>query len=1081
MNIKRSLTNIGAVFLMALCSLTAIAQFNGTGYYRVRNAAEGQTNHYISIANDIINFTNIIGAPGGAENLGSDPETYVPMAMSCVDAYLRNDIHLLSPGFIDPATVVYFKKKQSDDYDLIAQGTSLHTLTTGKRIGGRGNIYFEDLYATIISSGGGEYTAYIDVKARATAILFGAEITLTTYNLGKAYFMDNDGTFAVELDAGDKDGAKWIIERLTYFNVFPQVELNGRYYTTLKVPFEWSLNPSESDVKKAYVITGISDGVLQYTELNGTIPAGTEVILECSSNSSANCKCFLPDVQTAPRFTPANANASTGTSTNSDPSLSSVEPADEGSNYTGVNDLKGTYYCNTDGTLYYNTTAGENKGYFYGDHFTTSTEPKKYVIGINDETKKFGFIEASGNMPANKAWLEYEGVFPTVAAPTFSPEPGTYGSAQTVTITAPEGAKISIDGGQTWSESNTMTVSVSETTTIQAIAMKEGLYNNSDVATAEYVIRVANPTLSADPTALTLKEPATGTFTVTGLDLVDNVGVTQNPEGLFNLTFTGTGAQNWGFERNSDNEVNGMVKVEYKGRELTVTGTIIPGTDPYENAPDEEPDLEAKVTVTYQPDIFLYGDFGSGSWGYPEYPEDAQFDYADGVYSKTVSCDNTFFIMFARKAGESYNWQDNRYFFSAKKDGNWDKNNWVYGEDECYELELSTSGGQYRCIELPAGEYTITINAADKTFTITKTPVAEEKTLAWIEAEGSVGTAYTVSDELVAVWAVNNGDTKLLWAKDQGQASIDKRPAKTDEQADYMVEHLGYQHYEFEGGYDWDESNWVILDFGSTGENPEEYVGFKLESKSITGSFSNANDYTITLSKVPVKGNAVSDYPGWPGGHSSDNYGKLYRWAYNSYMPANFMDYNLNRIENGEVVGFVSDETALPNMQNQQLYFMNPKIMEIAHLWGVWCGEQSNKFTIYETSFENNQTVNAWNLQGQIDVLSWIYNRLDGNAYGQPNGLEQTAQDFHAVIVRKPVSNNTLMASDEASRYGIYPLDIPSGGHPTAVTELNSSSEVMSVRYYNVMGMASDKPFNGLNIVVTRYSDGTTATMKVIM
>lgn len=235
---------------------------------------------------------------------------------------------------------------------------------------------------------------------------------------------------------------------------------------------------------------------------------------------------------------------------------------------------------------------------------------------------------------------------------------------------------------------------------------------------------VTPPSLSVDLSQLTLKEGG-GSFNVTGTNLVDNVGVTQNPEGLFNLTFTGTGAQSWGFERNSGNKVNGTVNLEYTGRELYVTGTIIPGTDPYENAPDEEPDLTAPVTVTYQPDVYLYGDFGGG-WGYPE---DAQFDYANGVYSQTVSCDNTFFIMFARKAGENYNWQDNRYFFSAKKTNYWTDeqgnavNNWVYNKDECNELELSTSGGQYHCIQLPAGEYKITINAAEKTFSILSSSV----------------------------------------------------------------------------------------------------------------------------------------------------------------------------------------------------------------------------------------------------------------------------------------------------------------------------------------------------------------------
>lgn len=40
--------------------------------------------------------------------------------------------------------------------------------------------------------------------------------------------------------------------------------------------------------------------------------------------------------------------------------------------------------------------------------------------------------------------------------------------------------------------------------------------------------------------------------------------------------------------------------------------------------------------------------------------------------------------------------------------------------------------------------------------------------------------------------------------------------------------------------------------------------------------------------------------------------------------------------------------------------------------------------------------------------------------------------------------------------------------------------EVVSVTYVNSLGMTSDKPFEGVNIVITRYSDGTTSTSKVM-
>lgn len=51
---------------------------------------------------------------------------------------------------------------------------------------------------------------------------------------------------------------------------------------------------------------------------------------------------------------------------------------------------------------------------------------------------------------------------------------------------------------------------------------------------------------------------------------------------------------------------------------------------------------------------------------------------------------------------------------------------------------------------------------------------------------------------------------------------------------------------------------------------------------------------------------------------------------------------------------------------------------------------------------------------------------------------------------------------------------------PTAISTVNTGAQVESVRYYNTIGVESETPFQGLNIVVTRYSDGTTTTVKAV-
>ena len=54
------------------------------------------------------------------------------------------------------------------------------------------------------------------------------------------------------------------------------------------------------------------------------------------------------------------------------------------------------------------------------------------------------------------------------------------------------------------------------------------------------------------------------------------------------------------------------------------------------------------------------------------------------------------------------------------------------------------------------------------------------------------------------------------------------------------------------------------------------------------------------------------------------------------------------------------------------------------------------------------------------------------------------------------------------------------GSVATAVNEIQYLGEIVSQTYYNVQGMVSDKPFDGVNIVVTRFGNGTTSVSKIV-
>ncbi|MBR2147044.1 MAG: hypothetical protein IJ925_06420, partial [Muribaculaceae bacterium] len=53
-------------------------------------------------------------------------------------------------------------------------------------------------------------------------------------------------------------------------------------------------------------------------------------------------------------------------------------------------------------------------------------------------------------------------------------------------------------------------------------------------------------------------------------------------------------------------------------------------------------------------------------------------------------------------------------------------------------------------------------------------------------------------------------------------------------------------------------------------------------------------------------------------------------------------------------------------------------------------------------------------------------------------------------------------------------------GTPTAIGTINTEALPVSETYYNMMGIESNRPFQGVNIVVTRYSNGSTSTRKVV-
>lgn len=113
------------------------------------------------------------------------------------------------------------------------------------------------------------------------------------------------------------------------------------------------------------------------------------------------------------------------------------------------------------------------------------------------------------------------------------------------------------------------------------------------------------------------------------------------------------------------------------------------------------------------------------------------------------------------------------------------------------------------------------------------------------------------------------------------------------------------------------------------------------------------------------------------------------------------------------------------------------------------------------------EAVNPQNVTGKILLLT--------NAIEDPATNTASGSVTYTYDVKYPFETDKIR--------GDFTLNwtAPIPNNPiTAVTDLRDGREKVSVTYTNLAGQTSDKPFDGVNIVTTRYSDGTTNATKVI-
>jgi len=294
-----------------------------------------------------------------------------------------------------------------------------------------------------------------------------------------------------------------------------------------------------------------------------------------------------------------------------------------------------------------------------------------------------------------------------------------------------------------------------------------------------------------------------------------------------------------------------------------------------------------------------------------------------------------------------------------------------------------------------------------------------------------------VDEDLTCVFAKG----KWLYVKDDNKALVKDLPG--DDDIDYMAM-AGFgeaAHY--------DQSNWAVIILPDSKESAK-YVGKKL--KGVVGNFHVDVGIYIEASKNPVAGAENKNYV------IKDKINDLTD-NINTYCMASFAG------------------TQVSPVNNEQFFFVTPKNYEVADItWAVW-NKEKKAFVIPA----KQGPANRYNLDGAVKVLSFRFNEgvrnyddlQDGVTY-EFRAIIRKAKNLaltHAPAVGKP---DATIAND----YVILPLTLSSASIITAVDNVEAGKAVASVRYINMQGMSSVKPFAGMNVVVTTYSDGSRTTAK---
>ena len=357
------------------------------------------------------------------------------------------------------------------------------------------------------------------------------------------------------------------------------------------------------------------------------------------------------------------------------------------------------------------------------------------------------------------------------------------------------------------------------------------------------------------------------------------------------------------------------------------------------------------------------------------------------------------------------------------------------------------------------------------------------------------GPVYTIEEDLIGVYFDPNAVTEIkvdnsirhsygaLYCKDKNNFVTTQHVEKSlqqEGQVDYMHTYYPFFGQHVEGYPDapdrYDQSNWVKLTLST------QYPGFAEmtadQQKALLRSYVGK-----VLPAETVRGQLVN------------NYNPEMRLALQA-LPQNCADGAYDPMNVYITSSFIGSQKGVsPQGEDYDFFFVTPKPQEYANItWAIYGGDDAFfvcSRAVYD--FDNDGVkyyFNGFDLNGYFPVQWDLMDKPDGmdNYVGQMfmfKGIIRLAdEDADAPAPRRitlPYETDVT-----TSRYVVSPIDIvltegDGGSIITAVTDVNAATrQVQDVHYVDVAGHVSNRPFDGVNIVVTRYTDGTVSTTKVL-